>query len=52
MKTQRRQFLHLATGAAAFAAMSRIALAQTFPTRPVRLIVGFAAAAETTSLRA
>jgi tripartite-type tricarboxylate transporter receptor subunit TctC len=43
MKPQRRQFLHLATGAAAFAAMSRIALAQAFPTRPVRLIVGFAA---------
>jgi tripartite-type tricarboxylate transporter receptor subunit TctC len=43
MKPQRRQFLHLATGAAAYATMSRIALAQTFPTRPVRLIVGFAA---------
>src|SRR3954470_24416730 len=39
----RRQFLHLATGAAALPAVSRIALAQTYPTRPVRLIVTFAA---------
>jgi tripartite-type tricarboxylate transporter receptor subunit TctC len=37
----RRQFLHLAAGAAALPAMSRIAGAQTYPTRPVRLIVGF-----------
>src|SRR5262245_51893142 len=36
----RRQFLHLAAGAAALPAMSRIARAQTYPTRPVRLIVG------------
>jgi hypothetical protein len=35
----RRQFLHLAGGAAALPAMSRIARAQTYPTRPVRLIV-------------
>jgi tripartite-type tricarboxylate transporter receptor subunit TctC len=39
----RRQFLHLATGAAALPAVSRIARAQTYPSRPVRLIVGFPA---------
>jgi len=38
----RRAFLHLATGAAALSAVSRIAWAQTYPTRPVRLIVAFA----------
>jgi len=38
----RRAFLHLATSAAALSAVSRIAWAQTYPTRPVRLIVGFA----------
>ena len=43
MKLPRRQFLHLAAGAAALPAVSRIAWAQTYPTRPVRLIVGFAA---------
>jgi len=37
----RRQFLHLAAGAAALPAASRIARAQTYPTRPVRLIVGW-----------
>ena len=37
----RRQFLHLAAGAAALPAVSRIARAQTYPTRPVRIIVGF-----------
>jgi tripartite-type tricarboxylate transporter receptor subunit TctC len=39
----RRQFLHLAAGAAALPAASHIAWAQTYPTRPVRLVVGFAA---------
>ena len=39
----RRQFLHLAAGAAALPAVSRIAKAQAYPTRPVRLIVGVAA---------
>jgi tripartite-type tricarboxylate transporter receptor subunit TctC len=39
----RRQFLHLAAGAAALPAVSRIARAQTYPTRPVRLIVPSAA---------
>jgi tripartite-type tricarboxylate transporter receptor subunit TctC len=37
----RRQFLHLAAGVAALPAASRIALAQTYPARPVHLIVGF-----------
>jgi tripartite-type tricarboxylate transporter receptor subunit TctC len=38
----RRQFLHLAAGAAALPAVSRIAVAQNYPTRPVRIIVAFA----------
>jgi tripartite-type tricarboxylate transporter receptor subunit TctC len=42
MKLPRRQFLHLAAGAAALPAVSRIACAQAYPTRPVRWIVGFA----------
>ena len=42
MKLPRRTFLHLATGAAALAVISRFAEAQDYPTRPVRLIVGFA----------
>jgi len=41
MKLPRRQFLHLAAGAAVLPAVSRIAGAQTYPARPVRLIVGF-----------
>jgi len=40
---QRRQFLHLAAGAAALPAISRVARAQTYPSRPVRIIVGFPA---------
>ena len=43
MKLPRRQFLHLAAGAAALPAVSRIAWAQAYPTRPVRIVVGFAA---------
>ena len=39
----RRQFLHLAAGAAALPATSRIARAQAYPARPVRIIVGFSA---------
>jgi len=39
MKLPRRQFLHLAAGAAALPATSRIAWAQAYPTRPVRLVV-------------
>jgi len=41
MKVFRRQFLHLAVGAAALPAMSRFAWAQAYPSRPVRVIVGF-----------
>jgi tripartite-type tricarboxylate transporter receptor subunit TctC len=41
MKFPRRQFLHLAAGAAALPAVSRFAWAQAYPTRPVRLVVGF-----------
>ena len=43
MKLPRRRFLHLAAGAAALPAVSRFAWAQTYPTRPVRIIVGFPA---------
>jgi tripartite-type tricarboxylate transporter receptor subunit TctC len=43
MKLPRRNFLHLIGGAAALPAASRIARAQAYPTRPVRIIVGFAA---------
>jgi tripartite-type tricarboxylate transporter receptor subunit TctC len=43
MKLPRRQFLQLAAGAAALPVGSRIARAEAYPTRPVRLIVGFAA---------
>jgi tripartite-type tricarboxylate transporter receptor subunit TctC len=43
MKFPRRTFLHLAAGAVALPAVSRIAQAQGYPTRPVHLIVGFAA---------
>jgi tripartite-type tricarboxylate transporter receptor subunit TctC len=43
MKLPRRRFLRLAAGAAALPAVSRIAQAQTYPSRPVRSIVGFGA---------
>jgi tripartite-type tricarboxylate transporter receptor subunit TctC len=42
MKLPRRQFLHLAAGAAALPLTSLVAGAQTYPTHPVRIIVGFA----------
>jgi tripartite-type tricarboxylate transporter receptor subunit TctC len=42
VKLPRRSFLHLAAGAAALPSVSRIAGAQTYPTRPVRIIAGFA----------
>ena len=42
MKIPRRRFLHLAAGAALMPAVSRNALAQAYPTRPVRSIVAFA----------
>jgi tripartite-type tricarboxylate transporter receptor subunit TctC len=43
MKLPRRSFLHVAAGAAALLAVSRIARAQAYPTRPVRIVVGFPA---------
>jgi tripartite-type tricarboxylate transporter receptor subunit TctC len=43
MKLPRRQFLHLAAGAAALPAVSRFAWGQSYPMRPVRIIVGFGA---------
>jgi tripartite-type tricarboxylate transporter receptor subunit TctC len=43
MKIPRRRFLELAAGAAALPAVSRIARAQAYPSRPVRIIVPFAA---------
>ena len=43
MKLPRRKFLHLAAGAAALPALSRIAWAQAYPSRPVRIVVGFLA---------
>jgi tripartite-type tricarboxylate transporter receptor subunit TctC len=42
MKLPRRQFLHLAAGAAALPAASRVGWAQAYPSRPVRIIIGFA----------
>jgi tripartite-type tricarboxylate transporter receptor subunit TctC len=41
MKLPRRQFLHLAAGAAALSGMSRIARAQAYPTRPITIVVPF-----------
>ena len=41
MKLPRRQFLHLAAGAAAVPAVAPIAWAQGYPARPVRVIVGY-----------
>src|SRR5262249_7442048 len=43
MKLPRRNFLHLAAGAAALPAVSRFAFAQAYPARPVRILVGFPA---------
>jgi hypothetical protein len=45
MKLSRHRFLHLAAGAAALPAVSRIAWAQAYPARPVRIIVRFPAGA-------
>ena len=42
MNLPRRQFLHLAAGAAALPGVARVAWAQAYPSRPVRIIVGFA----------
>ena len=47
MKFPRRTFVHLATGAAALPALSPLARAQAYPSRPVRIIVGFPAGGAT-----
>ena len=47
LKFPRRRFLHLAAGAAALPAVSRIARAQAYPSRPVRIIVAFPAGGPT-----
>jgi tripartite-type tricarboxylate transporter receptor subunit TctC len=47
MTLPRRKFLHLAAGAVALPAISRIARADTYPSHPVRLLVGFAAGSTT-----
>ena len=47
MKLRRRRFLHLAVGAVALPVVSRIAWAQAFPTRPITMIVPFAAGGAT-----
>jgi tripartite-type tricarboxylate transporter receptor subunit TctC len=47
MKLVRRQFLHLAAGAAALPLIPRVACALDYPARPVRLLVGYAAAGPT-----
>jgi tripartite-type tricarboxylate transporter receptor subunit TctC len=47
MKLPRRKFLHLTAAAAALPAAARLARAQAYPTRPVRIVVGFAAGGST-----
>jgi tripartite-type tricarboxylate transporter receptor subunit TctC len=46
-RPHRRQFLHLAAGAAALPSLPQIARAQAYPSRPVRILVGFAAGGAT-----
>src|SRR5260370_38513215 len=50
MTLPRRQFLHLAAGAAALPAMPRIARAQPYPSRPVRIIIPFPAGQATDTI--
>jgi tripartite-type tricarboxylate transporter receptor subunit TctC len=47
MNLPRRRFLHLTAGAVALPALPRIARAQAYPSRPVRIMVGFAAGGAT-----
>jgi tripartite-type tricarboxylate transporter receptor subunit TctC len=47
LKFPRRKFLYMAAGAAALPAVSRIAQAQAYPTRPIRLLVGYSAGGPT-----
>jgi tripartite-type tricarboxylate transporter receptor subunit TctC len=50
MKLPRRRLLYLAAGAAALPAVSRVASAQTYPSRPITMIVPFPAGGATTTL--
>jgi tripartite-type tricarboxylate transporter receptor subunit TctC len=50
VKLTRRKFLNVAAGAVTLPTLSRIAQAQAYPTRPVRIIVGFAAGGPTDTL--
>jgi tripartite-type tricarboxylate transporter receptor subunit TctC len=50
MKLPRREFLHLAAGAAAVPAVSRSAWAQAYPTRPITIVVGAAAGGPTDTI--
>ena len=50
MNFARRQFLHLAAGAAALPAVSRIATAQSYPTRPIAMIVPYPAGGVTDTI--
>ena len=50
MKLARRRFLHLAAGAAALVIVSRVARAQSYPSRPVHLVVGFPAGGGTDTI--
>ena len=51
MKLPRRRFLHLAAGAATLPGVSPRVWAQAYPSRPVRIVVAFAPAAQPTSWR-
>jgi tripartite-type tricarboxylate transporter receptor subunit TctC len=50
MNLCRRQFLHLAAGAATFPAASRLAVAQTYPSRPITIVVPYAAGGATDTI--